>query len=171
MVSTKWEKEDWIDGPWQLGPDRASRCDTFVRRVVRQQCAVEWFLERKIWQCLSTRRCCSWMAKPRAIDKAKSMSQTYTKPWRFIGMRYGASVGGSLCDTSKTYVRQVRLTSHESKPHKKHNSPNKHHHHGGGAANPWSGVDLMNWCRRRGGRPCAYFFRGRYCRILRDSLN
>ena len=75
MVFTKWEKEDWIDGPWQLGPDRASRCDTFVRRVVRQQCAVEWFLERKIWQCLSTRRCCSWMAKPRAIDKAKSMSQ------------------------------------------------------------------------------------------------
>jgi hypothetical protein len=27
---------------------------------------------------------------------------------------YGASVGGSLCDTSRTYVRQVRLTSHES---------------------------------------------------------
>ncbi len=63
--------------------------------------------------------------------------------------RYGASVGGSLCDTSKTYVRQVRLTSHESKPHKKHNSPNKHHHHGGGAANPCSGVDLMNPRRPR----------------------
>ena len=27
---------------------------------------------------------------------------------------YGASLGGSLCDTSKIYVRRVRLTSHES---------------------------------------------------------
>jgi hypothetical protein len=59
---------------------------------------------------------------------------------------------------SLMYVRQVRLTSHESKPHKKHNSPNKHHHHGGGAANPCSGVDLMNPHRPRGGRPSANFF-------------
>jgi len=29
--------------------------------------------------------------------------------------RYGASLGGSLCKTSKMYVRQVGLTSHESK--------------------------------------------------------
>jgi hypothetical protein len=28
--------------------------------------------------------------------------------------RYGASLGGSLCDTSKMYVRQVRLASHKS---------------------------------------------------------
>jgi hypothetical protein len=49
-----------------------------------------------------------------------------------------------------------RVTS--QKPHKKHNSPNKHHHHGGGAAKSSGGVDLMNWCRPRGGRPCAYYF-------------
>jgi len=71
---------------------------------------------------------------------------------------YGASVGGSLCFTSKMYVRQLRLTSHKSKPHKKHNSPNKHHHHGGGAANPSSGVDMMNPRRPRGGRPSLIFF-------------
>jgi hypothetical protein len=29
--------------------------------------------------------------------------------------RYGASLGGTLCNTSKTYVWQVWLTSHESK--------------------------------------------------------
>ncbi len=29
--------------------------------------------------------------------------------------RYGASQGGPLCNTTKTYVRQVWLTSHESK--------------------------------------------------------
>jgi hypothetical protein len=28
--------------------------------------------------------------------------------------RYGASLGGSLCKTSKMYVQQVGLTSHES---------------------------------------------------------
>ena len=28
---------------------------------------------------------------------------------------YGASLGGPLCNTSKMYVRQVRLASHESK--------------------------------------------------------
>ena len=28
---------------------------------------------------------------------------------------YGASLGGSLCNTSKMYVRKVRLASHESK--------------------------------------------------------
>jgi hypothetical protein len=27
---------------------------------------------------------------------------------------YGASLGGTLCITSKTYVQQVRLMSHES---------------------------------------------------------
>jgi hypothetical protein len=30
------------------------------------------------------------------------------------GDGYGASLGGPLCDTSKMYVRRVRLTSHES---------------------------------------------------------
>jgi len=40
-------------------------------------------------------------------------------------------------------------------PHKKHKQHDKHHYNGGGAARPSSGVDLMNPCRLRGGRPCA----------------
>jgi len=90
---------------------------------------------------------------------------------KFFSLRYGASLGDSLCDTSKTYVRQVRLTSHKSKPHKKHNSPNKHDHHGGGAARPSSGVDLMKPRRLRGGRPCACSFRCRRRSDLIDSIN
>jgi len=96
---------------------------------------------------------------------------TTTGHTKTINIRYGASLGGTLCDTSKTYVRQVRLTSHESKPHKKHNSPNKHHHHGGGAANPCSGADLMNPRRPRGGRPCACSFRCCHRSDLIDSIN
>jgi hypothetical protein len=52
------------------------------------------------------------------------------------------------------YVRQVRLTSHESETTQKAQSPNKHDHHGGEAARPSSGVDLINLCRLRMG-PCA----------------
>jgi len=89
----------------------------------------------------------------------------------YPNLGYCASVGGSLCDTSKTCVRQVQLTSHESKPHEKHNSPNKHHHHGGGAANPCSGVDLMNPRRPRGGRPYACSFRCCHRSDLIDSIN
>ena len=48
------------------------------------------------------------------------------------------------------------------KAHKKHKLPNKHHHHGGGAARPYGGVDLMNPQCPRGGRPCAYLFRGHH---------
>ena len=44
------------------------------------------------------------------------------------------------------------------KPHKKHTSPTKHHSYGGGAARPSSGVDLINPCRLRGGRPCTCSF-------------
>ena len=58
----------------------------------------------------------------------------------------------------KLRVGCVRLTSHESKPHKKHKSPTKHHHHGGGATHPSSGMDLMNPCRLRGGRHCTCLF-------------
>ena len=47
------------------------------------------------------------------------------------------------------------------KPYKKHKSPSKHDHHGGEAARPSSGVDLMNPCRLRGGRPCACSFQCR----------
>ena len=50
---------------------------------------------------------------------------------------YGASLGGPLCNTSKMYVRQVRLASHESKTTQKAHSPNKHDHHGGEAARPF----------------------------------
>jgi len=57
----------------------------------------------------------------------------------------------------------LRVSS--QKPHKKHKSPNKHHHHGGGAANPCSGVDLMNPRRPRGGQPSAIFSQCRYRRI------
>jgi hypothetical protein len=71
---------------------------------------------------------------------------------------YGASLGGPLCNTSKMYVRQVKLTCHESETTQKLKSLNKHHHHGVGAAHPSSGMDLMNTCRLRGGRPCACLF-------------
>jgi hypothetical protein len=58
-------------------------------------------------------------------------------------------------------VRQVRLTRVTSqKPHKKHKCPNKHHHHGVQATHPSSGVDLMNPCRLRGGRPCTCLSEG-----------
>jgi hypothetical protein len=39
-------------------------------------------------------------------------------------------------------------------------------HHGGGATNPSGGVDLMNPCPPRGGRPCTYFFQGPYQMVL-----
>ena len=35
---------------------------------------------------------------------------------------------------------------------------NKHHHHGGGAANPSSGIDLMNPHHTRGGQPFTCVF-------------
>ena len=89
-----------------------------------------------------------------------------------ISTWYGASLGGTLCNTSKIYVQLVRLTSHESKTTQKAQRPNKHHHHIDGAANPSSGrVDLMNSCRWRGGWPSAIFFQCRYQRIYIDSLN
>jgi hypothetical protein len=79
---------------------------------------------------------------------------TFTRlcQWSMIPMEY------YLTTRPKMYVPQVCLTSHESKPHKKHNSPNKHDHHGGGAARPSSSVDLMKPHRPRGGRPCACSF-------------
>jgi hypothetical protein len=64
---------------------------------------------------------------------------------------YGASLSGSLCNTSKMYVR-VRLTSHESETAQK-------------------ALDLMNPCRLRGGRPCACLFQGRHQSDLIDSIN
>jgi hypothetical protein len=42
-------------------------------------------------------------------DVIPSHSNRWSTCW------YGASLGGPLCDTSKMYVRQVRLASHESK--------------------------------------------------------
>ena len=64
---------------------------------------------------------------------------------------------------SKMQVGGVRLTSHESKTTQKAQiTPTTHHHHGGGAARPSSGVDLMNPCRLRGGRPCACLFLRRH---------
>jgi hypothetical protein len=57
------------------------------------------------------------------------------------------------------------------KPRIMQKSANIHHHHGGDAACPSSGVDLMNPCRLRGGRPCACSFQ--VCRRsdLIDSIN
>jgi hypothetical protein len=60
-------------------------------------------------------------------------------------------------------VSNCRVTSQT--PHKKHKTPTKHHHRGGWAARPSSGVDLMNPCCLRCGRPCAYSFR---CRLRSD---
>ncbi len=48
---------------------------------------------------------------------------------------------------------------------------NNHHHHGDGATCPSSGVDSMNPHRLSGGPPCAYIARGRWQRILFNSIN
>ncbi len=84
---------------------------------------------------------------------------------------YGASMGGTLCNTSKMWVRQVRLMSHELKTTQKAQRPNKHHHHGDGAAHPSSSVGLMKSCRLRGGRPCACLFQCHRRSNLTDSIN
>ena len=52
---------------------------------------------------------------------------------------------------------QMTSDKNQMRPHKKHKQHHKHHHHGGEAACPSRGVDLMNPCRWRGGRPAAKF--------------
>jgi hypothetical protein len=78
---------------------------------------------------------------------------------------YGASLGGTLCHTHNLTVRLFSYTclhtmsdDDQTRLHKKHKQHDKQHHHGGGVARPSSGVDLINPCRPRGGRPSAYFF-------------
>jgi len=101
-----------------------------------------------------------------------SFTETWPKFWEhhplLVAYWYGASLGGSLCDTSKMYVRWVRLTSHESEITQKHKQHDKYHHHGGGAARPSSGVVLMNPSHLRGGRPCACWL---WCRRWSDSID
>ena len=96
--------------------------------------------------------------------------------WRWlilvvVGM-VQAWVGHFVTPLQRRYeVGRVQLTSHTSqKPHKRHKSPTKHHHHGGGAARTSSGVDLMNPCHLRGGRPCACFSRCRCRSDLKDLI-
>ena len=94
-----------------------------------------------------------------------------SRPVRTIGdlMGYGASLGGSQCNTSKTQVQWVRLMSHESETTHKAQLPNKHHHNGGEAANPSGGMDLMNPHRPRSEWPCAYLFQGCHWTVLIGS--
>ena len=61
-----------------------------------------------------------------------------------------------------------RVTS--LKPHKTHKWPNKHHHHGDGAANPSSGVDLMNQMMLEGRAAWGMFFQDQCRGVLLDSL-
>ena len=89
--------------------------------------------------------------------------------WR-LESRYGASLGGTLCYINNPTLRlfshtclhisrtRLHTTSddNQTRRHKKQKQ-DKHHHHGG-AARPSSGMDLMNPCRLRGGRPCACSF-------------
>jgi hypothetical protein len=92
--------------------------------------------------------------------------------------RYGASQCGSLNNAlnptlglKNSFFKGGKVILHtclhttsdddQTRWHKKHKSPTKHHHHGGGAARPSSGVDLINPCRLRGGRPCACSLRCR----------
>ena len=98
--------------------------------------------------------------------------------------RYGASLGGALCYINNPTLRlfshtclhlsrtRLHTTSDgdQTRRHKKHKQ-DKHHHHGDGAARPSSGVDLMNPCRLRGGRPCACSSRCRRRSDLIDSIN
>jgi len=56
----------------------------------------------------------------------------------------------------------------QNRQHKQHD---KQHHHFGGVARPSSGVDLMNPCRPRGGRPSANFLQCRCQSDLIDSIN
>ncbi len=62
------------------------------------------------------------------------------------------------CVTLEIFYIQPGNVNAQARPHTKHKQHDKHHHHGGGAAWPSSGMDLMNLCRWRGGRPSAYFF-------------
>ena len=84
---------------------------------------------------------------------------------------YGASLGGPLCNTSKMYVRQVRLASHESETTQKHIHLTNMITMVVKPLAPSSGVDLMNPCRLRGGWPCACLFQCRHQSDLIDSLN
>ena len=92
--------------------------------------------------------------------------------------RYGANLGGTLCYTHNPILRLFSHTclhtmsdNNQMRPHKKHKQHDKQHHHSGGAARPSSGVDLMNPCRWRGGRPSPYFFRCCHRSDLIDSIN
>jgi hypothetical protein len=62
------------------------------------------------------------------------------------------------CATLEIFYIQPGNLNTQTRPHRKHKQHDKHHHHGGGTARPSSGMDLMNPCRWRGGRPSVYFF-------------
>jgi len=89
-----------------------------------------------------------------------------------------ACLGGSLCHTHNLTLRLFSRTclhttsdDDQTRPHKKHKQHDKQHHHGVGAARPSSGVNLMNPCLPRGGRPSTYFFQCRCWSDLIDSIN
>jgi hypothetical protein len=78
---------------------------------------------------------------------------------------YGESLGGPLCYTHNPILGLLsgtclQTTNDDDQIRQQHltQTHNNHHHHGGEAANPWSGMDLMNTCRPRGGQPCTYLF-------------
>jgi hypothetical protein len=62
-----------------------------------------------VWQTTLTsiRRFCAVIAFTKVVGIFDPSSTGYLT-------RYGASLGGSLCNTSKRYVWLVRLTSHKS---------------------------------------------------------
>jgi hypothetical protein len=97
---------------------------------------------------------------------------------RVIRIRYGASLGGPLCDAYSPTLELFSCTclhtasdDDQTRPKYTTQRPNKHHHYGGGATNPSGGVDLMNPHRLRGGQPCTWLFQGCYWSNLIDSIN
>ena len=91
---------------------------------------------------------------------------------------YGTRMGGSLSSTntptlrisSNTFLCTASDDGQMRLQHTTHTNT-KRHHHGGRAANPSSGVDLMNPHHPRIWRPVTYFFQGHRCEVLIHTLN
>ncbi len=69
----------------------------------------------------------------RTVEFCRRQGTSLYKTW-WCGYGASASLGGSLCNTSKMYAQRVRLLVTSQKLHKKHKQHDKQHHHGVRAA-------------------------------------
>ena len=98
--------------------------------------------------------------------------------WQFQGRCWDTEAVGTVQAWMAHFVTPLKCTYNKynwrvtsQKMRKKHKQHDKQHHHGVGAARPSSGMDLMNPCRLRGGRPCTCLFQGRRWSDLIDLIN